>query len=273
MTSARAPEIKDRLRRGDIVYSAWLTFGSPAIAELIAGFGFEVLLVDMEHTSIGLETIESVLAAVGRSDPVVIVRVPGHDPALIKRLLDIGVDGIMAPQVFNIEAARTLIASVKYPPIGRRGYGPRRTSDYFRDPDYFDRANDRTFVMLQIEHIDAVVQAEAIAALPGLDVLCLGPADLAVSLGLLHEQGNPRVTEAMDRVFTAAAKHNLPVCMGRYERASDQPELVRKGARFVIASDDLVVLRGGFSRHLDEAQRALGGSMIGRLAERNPIER
>jgi 4-hydroxy-2-oxoheptanedioate aldolase len=272
MTSRRSPEIKDRLRRGHIVYSAWLTFGSPAIAELIAGYGFEVLLVDMEHTSIGLDTIESVLAAVGRWDPVVIVRVPGHDPALIKRLLDIGVDGIMAPQVMNAEAARALIAAVKYPPVGRRGYGPRRTSNYFRDRGYFDRANDNTFVMLQIEHIDAVSQADAIAALPGLDVLCLGPADLAVSLGLLHEQGNSQVIEAMDRVFAAAAEHNLPVCMGRYERASDQPELVRKGARFVIASDDLVVMRNGLSRHLEEAQHALGGLMLAGGA-RKPIER
>jgi 2-keto-3-deoxy-L-rhamnonate aldolase RhmA len=268
MTSRRAPEIKDRLRRGDIVYSAWLTFSSPAIAELIAGYGYDVLLVDMEHTSIGLETMEDVLRAVGRWDPVVIVRVPGHDPSFIKRLLDIGVDGIMAPQVMNVEAARSLIAAVKYPPVGRRGYGPRRTSDYFRDPDYFGRANDNTFVMLQIEHIDAVAEAEAIAALPGLDVLCLGPADLAVSLGLVHEQGNPRVTEAVDRVFAAAAGRNLPVCMGRYERASDQPELVRKGARFVIASDDLVVLRHGLSRHLEEARRALSGSTAAGAAEK-----
>jgi 2-keto-3-deoxy-L-rhamnonate aldolase RhmA len=268
MTSKRAPEIKARLRRGDIVYSAWLTFSSPAIAELIAGYDFDVLLVDMEHTSIGLETVESVLAAVGRWDPVVIVRVPSHDPALIKRLLDIGADGIMAPQVMNVEAARALIAAVKYPPVGRRGYGPRRTSDFFRHPGYFDQANDNTFVMLQIEHIDAVAQAEQIAALPGLDVLCLGPADLAVSLGLVHEQGNSRVTEAMDRVFAAAAKHSLPVCMGRYERARDQPELVRKGARFVIASDDLVVLRNGLSHHLQEARRALQDSPATSAAEK-----
>lgn len=269
MTSRRAPEIKERLRRGDIVYSAWLTFDSPAIAELIAGYGFDVLLVDMEHTSIGLATIENVLQAVGRWDPVVIVRVPSHDSAFIKRLLDIGVDGIMAPQVMNAEAARALIAAVKYPPVGRRGYGPRRTSNYFRDPGYFEQANDNTFVMLQIEHIDAVAEAEAIAALPGLDVLCLGPADLAVSVGLVDQQDDARVTGLIDRVFAAAARHNLPVCMGRYERAGDQPELVRKGARFVIASDDLVVLRHGLSRHLEEARRALAGPATTVAAEKD----
>jgi 2-keto-3-deoxy-L-rhamnonate aldolase RhmA len=259
MTSKRAPEIKERMRAGDIVYSAWLTFSSPAIAEVIAGSGFDVLMVDMEHTSVSLETLEAVIAAVGRWDPVTIVRVPSHDPSLIKRVLDIGIDGIMAPQVMNADEARHVVAAVKYPPVGRRGYGPRRTSDYFRNAAYFDRANDRTFVMLQIEHIDAVEVAREIAAVEGIDVLCLGPADLAVSCGLLHDQAHPTVRGAMDKVFAAARERNLPVCMGRYERAEEQVELVAKGARFVIASDDLVVLRTGLSSHLAEARRLLEG--------------
>ena len=260
MTSKRAAEVKRRIRAGEIVYSAWLTFGSPAVAEVIAGTGFEVLLIDMEHTSIGLETLEAVIASVGRWDPVTIVRVPGHDPTFIKRCLDIGIDGIMAPQLMDEAEAAALIAAVKYPPVGRRGFGPRRTSDYFRNGAYFDEANDNTFVMLQIEHIDAVAHAEAIAALPGLDVLCLGPADLAVSCGKLKDTAHPVLTGAIDRVFAAAARNNLPVCMGRYETAADQIELVRRGARFVIASDDLVVLRHGLAGHLAEAKRLLEGA-------------
>ena len=259
MTSKRAAEVKKRLRDGQLIYSAWLTFGSPAVAEVIAGCGFDVLLIDLEHTSIGLETLEAVIAAVGRWDPVTIVRVPSHDPALIKRVLDIGVDGIMAPMVMNAEEARRVVAAVKYPPQGRRGYGPRRTSDYFRNAGYFETANDLTFVMLQIEHVDAARAAAEIAAVGGIDVLCLGPADLAVSCGLLHDPGNPIVQGAVERVFAAAAANGLPVCVGRYERADDQPALVGRGARFVIASDDLVVLRQGLSMHLAEARGRLEG--------------
>lgn len=269
MTSKRAAEIKQRLRAGEIIYSAWLTFGSPSVAEVIAGSGFDVLLIDMEHTSIGLETLEAVIASVGRWDPVTILRVPSHDPAFIKRVLDIGVDGIMAPQVMNETEAAAIIAAVKYPPVGRRGYGPRRTSDYFRNAAYFDEANDRTFVMLQIEHIDAAARADAIAALPGLDVLCLGPADLAVSAGKLHDTAHPTVAGAIDRVFAAAAKNGLPVCMGRYESVADQLELVPRGARFVIASDDLVVLRHGLAGHLEAAKRALGGTAASAGKERS----
>jgi 2-keto-3-deoxy-L-rhamnonate aldolase RhmA len=259
MTSKRAIEIKQRLRDGGIVYSAWLTFSSPGVAEVIAGFGFDVLMIDMEHTSIGLETLEAVIASVSRWDPVTIVRVPGHDPSLIKRVLDIGIDGIMVPMVMTAEEAARLVAAVKYPPVGKRGYGPRRTSDFFREAAYFDTANDRTFVMLQIEHFEAARNAAEIAAIPGLDVLCLGPADLAVSCGHLHDPSHPSVQGAIDQVFAAAAANGLPVCMGRYERAEDQPALVARGARFVIASDDLVVLRQGLSGHLAEARRILEG--------------
>jgi len=258
MTSVRALDIKQRLRAGGIVYSAWLTFSSPPIAEVIAGYGFDVLLIDMEHTAIGLETLELVIAAVSRWDPVTIVRVPDHNPALIKRVLDIGADGIMAPMVMNAEQARGLVAAAKYPPVGRRGFGPRRTSDYFRNARYFDEANDCTFVMLQIEHNEAARVAHEIAAVPGIDVLCLGPADLAVSCGHLHDSSHPMVQRAIDQVFVAAAANGLPVCMGRYERAADQVGLVSRGARFVIASDDLVVLRHGLSNHLAEARQLLG---------------
>lgn len=259
MTSMRAAEIKRRLRNGEIVYSAWLTFNSPAVAEVIAGYGFDVLMIDMEHTSTSLETLEAVIASVGRWDPVTIVRVPGHDPALIKRVLDIGIDGIMAPMVMNADEARRLVAAVKYAPQGKRGYGPRRASDFFRDTTYFDTANERTLVMLQIEHFEAARNAVEIAAVEGIDVLCLGPADLAVSCGHLNDPSHPSVQGAIDQVFAAAAARGLPVCMGRYERAEDQPALVARGARFVIVSDDLVVLRQGLSGHLAEARRLLEG--------------
>lgn len=259
MTSKNAQKVKAALRSGNLVYSAWLTFNSPTVAELIAATGFDVLLVDMEHTSMSLADLEFAVAAVSRWDPVVIVRVPDHGMGLIKRVLDIGVDGIMAPMVMNAEQAGQVVAAVKYPPMGKRGYGPRRASGYFRDETYFNRANENTFVMMQIEHPKAAARADEIAATEGLDVLCLGPADLAANMGLLHDQSHSDVQAAIDQVFAAADKFGLPVCMGRYETAEDQVGLVGKGARFVIASDDLVVLRSGLDRHLAEARAVLNG--------------
>jgi 4-hydroxy-2-oxoheptanedioate aldolase len=260
LSSHRAPEIKKRLQNGGIVYSAWLTFGSPAIAEVIAGSGFDVLLIDLEHTSIGLDTLEGVFAAVGRWDPVTIVRVPGLERSLIKRILDIGADGILVPMVMDADEARGVVNAVKYAPLGRRGFGPRRASDYFRNPGYFAAANDRTFVVPQIEHIAAVEHAEAIAAVEGIDAICLGPMDLSVSCGLVGQIDHPTVAGAIDRVFAAAAGRGLPVCMGRMEPPEVQPRWVAKGARFVIASDDLAVLRSGLAHDLEKTRRLLGES-------------
>lgn len=262
MASKNAANLKKRLKNGEVIYSAWLTFGSPAIAEVIAGAGFDVVMIDMEHTSISLETLELVIASMSRWDPVTIVRVPGHDPALIKRVLDIGIDGIMVPMVMNVKQATDIVAAVKYPPFGKRGYGPRRASNYFQNENYFEEANDSTIVMMQIEHPDAAKQADKIAAVDGLDVLCLGPADLAVNCGKFDDPSHESVKTAVGQVFSAAAKNGIPVCMGRYETATDQPALVQRGARFVIASDDLVVLRTGLSTHLSGARNKVSGQQV-----------
>ncbi|WP_223478535.1 HpcH/HpaI aldolase family protein [Oricola indica] len=267
MTSAKASQIKQKLRDGEIVYSAWLTFQSAAVAEVIAGTGFDVVLIDMEHTSMNLETLEASIAAMSRWDPVTIVRVPSHDRGMIKRVLDLGVDGIMVPMVMNAAQAREVVAATKYPPTGVRGYGPRRASNYFRNADYFEHANENTIVMVQIEHPDAAKNAQEIANVAGLDVLCLGPADLAVNCGYLHDPGHPTVQDAVDRVFSAARSAGIPVCMGRYEPASAQRELVEKGARFVIASDDLVVLRSGLENHLRDARAHIAGEPSGHERE------
>ena len=258
MTSKRAVEIKERLRGGSIVYSAWLTFGSSAVAEVIAGYGFDVLLVDMEHTSIGLGNAgggDRRGRALGSGDNRPGSRSRSELHQALSRHRHRWDHGAA---VMDAEQARRLVAATKYPPFGMRGYGPRRTSDFFRDREYFATANDRTFVMLQIEHHEAAERAEEIAASPGLTSR-LGPADLAVSCGHLDDPSHPSVTGAIDKVLAAAAARNLPVCMGRYEKAEDQPALVARGARFVIASDDLVVLRKGLKSHLAEARRLLEG--------------
>ncbi len=256
--SERALEIKARLKRGEIVYSAWLTFNDVGVAEVLAGSGFDVILIDTEHTSITLENLHHCLAAMKRWDPVTIVRVPDHDPAMIKRVLDIGADGVIGPMTMDEAQAVRLVASCKYAPAGRRGYGPRRATDYFRNTDaYVANADAATFVIPQIEHVDAADRALAIASVPGVDALCLGPMDMSATAGLLGQLEHPRMLAAMDKVFDAARATGLAVCMGFYLPPEQQKRWVAKGARFVIAADDLANLRDGVSRNLAEAKRLL----------------
>jgi 2-keto-3-deoxy-L-rhamnonate aldolase RhmA len=259
MPSARALEIKRRMREGEIVYSGWLTFPDVGVAEVLAGAGFDIVLIDNEHTSMTLESLEACHAAMKRFDPVTIVRVPSLERAYIKRLLDIGVDGVIVPMVMDAEMAKDAVAACKYPPLGRRGFGPRRASDYFRNMDAYVRdANEASFVIVQIEHIEAAARAEAIAAVPGLDVICMGPMDLSLSAGLLGQLDHPTVKGALDRIFRAAAANGLPVCLGMSVPPEDQPGWVAKGARLVIAADDITELRNGVDRALAATRRLLG---------------
>lgn len=258
MTSRRALEVKAKLQRGEIVYSAWLTFNDVGVAEVLAGSGFDVILIDTEHTSITLENLHHCLAAMKAWDPVTIVRVPGHDPSTIKRVLDIGADGIIAPMTMDAEMASRLVASCKYAPAGRRGFGPRRASDYFRDMQgYVATADAATFVIPQIEHVEAADRALSIAAVPGIDALCLGPMDMSATAGLLGQLDYPTMVAAMDKVFDAARAKGLAVCMGFYLPPDQQPKWVAKGARLVIAADDLTNLRLGVARDLAESRRLL----------------
>ncbi len=256
--SDRALEVKAKLKRGEIVYSAWLTFNDVGVAEVLAGTGFDIILIDTEHTSITLENLHHCLAAMKRWDPVTIVRVPGHEPSMIKRVLDIGADGVIGPMTMDAAQAARLVASCKYAPVGMRGYGPRRASNYFRDIDrYVAQANDATFVIPQIEHVEAAGRAHEIAAVPGVDALCLGPYDMSATAGLVGQLDHPTMVGAMDKVFDAARAKGLAVCMGFYLPPEQQPKWVAKGARLVIAADDISNLRNGVTRDLAEARRLL----------------
>ena len=258
MASRRALEVKEKLRRGEVVYSAGLTYNDVGVAEVLAGSGFDIVLIDTEHTSITLENLHHCLAAMKAWDPVTIVRVPGHDPSGIKRVLDIGADGVIGPMTMDAEQCARLVASCRYAPAGRRGFGPRRASDYFRDmAGYIAKADAATFVIPQIEHVEAAERALSIASVPGVDALCLGPMDMSATAGLLGQLDHPTMVAAMDKVFDAARARSLAVCMGFYLPPEQQPKWVAKGARLVIAADDLANLRTGVARDLAEARRLL----------------
>ena len=125
-------DLKKRLRAGEVTFGAWISFSDPAIAEIMAGMGLDWLLIDAEHNPFTLESLFHVLLAFKGRPTVPIVRIPWNDPIIIKQALDLGVGGILIPHVSSVEEAKQGVAACKYPPEGRRGFGPRRASDYYR---------------------------------------------------------------------------------------------------------------------------------------------
>jgi 2-dehydro-3-deoxyglucarate aldolase/4-hydroxy-2-oxoheptanedioate aldolase len=173
---------------------AWLMCAAPSTAEALGCVGFDFLVVDTEHTPIdSAQTIE-ILRTIAGTPAQAIVRPPWNDMVMVKRLLDAGAQSLLFPFVQTPEEARRAVASTRYPPHGVRGVaGTHRGSRYGTIPQYLQRANDEICVIVQIETLSALDQLEAIAAVPGVDSLFIGPADLSASMGFLGDMNHAEV--------------------------------------------------------------------------------
>jgi 4-hydroxy-2-oxoheptanedioate aldolase len=179
----------------------WLTLDSPTATEIVAGSGYDWLLLDMEHTCLEASQVVQHLRAARAGTAEMVVRVPAIDPVLLKRLLDGGVTSLMFPNVQSAAEARQAVAATRYAPQGMRGVaGNMRANSYNRATDYFSRYQDELCVIVQLETPKAIAAIEEIAAVAGIDALFIGPNDLAASMGHLGKPGEPAV-----RALIAAA--------------------------------------------------------------------
>lgn len=192
----------------------WISVGHPVIAEISAMGGFDFLLLDTEHTSMSLETVENMVRAVDATDDgaEAMVRIPTNDPVRVKRILDIGVSGVMVPMIETAEEARSLVEATRYPPEGIRGIATGRATAYGREfHSYVAEANDRILTIVQIETRQGLENADEIARVDGIDALFVGPADLSGSLGVFGEWDSEELTTAMHDVIDAGTQAGVPV--------------------------------------------------------------
>jgi 2-keto-3-deoxy-L-rhamnonate aldolase RhmA len=196
--------LREKIINGRMVVGTWISVPDPAVIEVLAQAGFDYLLLDGEHAPINPSQLVALVLAAERRGCPVIYRVQANSADLIKAALDVGVDGLMVPMVETAAEAAAVVAAAKYPPAGRRGMGPWRASNYYWDfQSYIASANERTAVIVQIESGGAVERAAEIAAVPGIDALFVGPADLAGSLGLPVGTTDPRMIDMLKRVVAA----------------------------------------------------------------------
>ncbi|MFC6734218.1 MULTISPECIES: HpcH/HpaI aldolase/citrate lyase family protein [unclassified Haladaptatus] len=206
-------EFAAALRSGENLVANWLSIGHPKVAEINGLIDFDFVVIDIEHTSNSLETVENLVRSVDYgSSPAAIVRVPWNDPVEIKRVLDIGVAGVMVPMVETAEEARAAVEAMRYPPEGIRGLAGGRASAYgTKFDEYVSKANDELVTIIQIETKKAVENAAEIAAVEGVDALFVGPSDLSASLGVVGQWGDQKVLDAMNHVLSVAGDEDVPV--------------------------------------------------------------
>jgi 4-hydroxy-2-oxoheptanedioate aldolase len=214
------------------VVGTFVTLTDPAVVELIGLAGFQFVVVELEHAAISLETLQNHFRAAAAHDLGVLVRVPSHDPKLILRVLDAGADGLLVPHVDSPEAARNVVAAVRYPPLGHRGMGgAARSAAYGAHGlpgvrELTEWLNHNTVLAVMIEDSNGVEHIDEIVRTPGIDIIHIGPSDLSASMGLLGTREDPRLVDAVDRVVAATkasgVRLGMPVDHGVYKRTAQQ---------------------------------------------------
>ncbi len=205
--------VKQRIRNGQAAFGSLLNFGDPLVAEMMASVGFDWLLVDTEHGPIDMAALATMFATITRYPCAPFVRVHALSEENVKRVLDAGAWGVLAPNIRTRAEAELLVRSCKYPPQGTRSLGAGRFPLSFKTdaPTYFQRANDEILVIVQIEHHEAITNIDAILSVPGVDACYVGPNDFCASLGLAPSLEPPHreFHEAMDVLFKACQRHGV----------------------------------------------------------------
>jgi len=251
-------KVKEMLEQGQASVGTWVTTASPDVAEILADVGFDWLIFDMEHAPLGIGTVQNLIQATNGSDIVPIVRVAWNDQVLIKLALDIGSYGLLIPLVNSREDAVDAVRATKYPPLGIRGVGPRRASNYYRSfQDYFAEANEEIMVIVQIEHLKAVENIDTISSVDGLDAIYIGPADLTASMGLFGQYSDPKVVEAIDKVLLSCQKAGVPVGTHAFDVESVS-QLITKGFQFITIGTDIGFLIQGCTQTLSQINKHKG---------------
>jgi 2-keto-3-deoxy-L-rhamnonate aldolase RhmA len=218
------------------------------IAQIAKTSGFDWLFIDMEHNSMDIDTAAQICAGalVGGITPI--IRVPGHEAFHATRLLDTGAMGIVVPHVSTAEQAAHVANMCRFPPAGGRsipGMLPQVGFEALPIADVVRAINDEILVVAMIETGEGLQNVEAIAAVPGIDVLLVGTTDLAADLGITGQLGHERIGDAIDAVCAACARHGkVPGVGGVYDEAL-MHAYVQKGARFILSGSDLAFLMAG----------------------------
>ncbi len=241
----RQNKLKQIWASGKAATNCWLMLPSAISAEQLAAQGWDSLTVDQQHGQADHAAMVAIFTAISTTDATPLVRVQSNDAGHVGRALDAGAYGVICPMVDDAADAQRFVAACRYPPSGSRSYGPRRAAIY-AGADYADHANDTVLAIAQIETAAAMKNLAAIAAVPGLDMLFLGPNDLRLSLGM---RPRPRIEEPE---IVAAAQTMLAACRGNGLKAGifcgnpdDALAMIERGFDFVVAVIDDSLLAAG----------------------------
>lgn len=241
----RRAELKRKLANREKVFGSWICIAHPINAEIVSRSGVDFVGIDMEHTVISLDQALSIIMSCQANNTLCLPRISSHDPTEIKRLLDAGADGIIAPTVETAEQAESLVRCCHYPPLGKRGFGISRGQGYGFDFDEYVETWPRVGTLIvQIETVKGIENIDRILAVEGVDGAMIGPYDLSGSLGVPGKLDHPAVQEATAS-FVAACKKAGKAAGPHiiYPNKDSIAEAFEKGCTFVVLGADMFALK------------------------------
>lgn len=255
---------KRALAAGRPQIGIWSSLPDPYVSEIIAGAGYDWVMLDTEHSPTDVPRMLQQLQAVAASperNTAAVVRPAWNDTVLIKRYLDIGAQTLLLPFVQNADKARAAVSAMRYAPQGVRGMGgSTRAAGFGRIPDYVRRCEEELCLLVQIETREALDNLEAIAGVDGVDGVFIGPADLSASLGHPGNPGHPEVRAvidgAIDRIRACGKAPGILLLDEARAR-----ECLDRGALFVAVAMDLQILARGAEAVAARFKSAAGGAV------------
>ena len=236
--------IKNKIKKNELTIGSWITLPNIIIPELLSYAKFDWLCIDMEHTPINLNDVQNLIISIENNNLTSLVRVGDHDSNNIKRIMDIGADGIIAANVKNKNEAMNIVNSVKYPSQGKRGVGLYRAQKYgYSLGQYMKWLEKKSIVIVQIESLEAIENLEEIFSTKGVDAFMIGPYDLSASLGIPGDFNNLKFKKSIKKIMSMSIKYNLTA--GIHSVSSSPDEVINKikqGFNFISYSLDTIFL-------------------------------
>ena len=251
----RGNHVRRRLAAGEPSIGTWLSLPSPEAAEFVSKIGFDWLVVDAEHSPVDILTLARMFAAMANSDTAPMVRIPWNSPENFKRVLDAGAWGIVVPMVNSRAEAEQAVEAMRYYPQGSRSVGGGRHGLSFSSggTDYYRNANDELLLVLQIEHIKGVENADEILSVPGVDACFIGPNDLAASMGLglgvPLESEESTLVEAIQHIRSAAIRNGVAPGV-HCSHAAAVNQRIAEGFQFCAMASEMRYLVAGLTSDL-----------------------
>lgn len=255
-----ANPVRQKLEEGGLILCAMLRLPNPSAAEIMAMSGIDMICIDNEHYPFSVETVERIARAAQIHGAGVFIRVPNDEPARIAQMLDCGLQGIKIPHVETGEQARAIVNAVKYAPAGRRGFCPiTRAAAYGLDlppAEYTEDANRDTVIAIMVETKAGLENLDDILAVPGIDIIAIGPSDVAASYGLPGQVDHPEVRAAIEEGQRKIIASGKTLC-SLAKNGEDVKRSLTSGVRMVQVGSDLQMLTGGFSALIREVQEGI----------------